>query len=114
MDIINVEKILWTEEYAIGNETIDTQHKGLFKTFNSLIEAIAENDGVKSKAQEILIMLVDYMQTHFKDEEEYMASIKVVGEVEKTKMQDGGTISQLKSNLSKAVELLKEAKCLQI
>jgi hemerythrin len=71
MDITNVEKAAWKDEYSMGNKIIDKQHKGLFETFNSLVEALSVNSVVESKAQEILITLVDYMQTHFSDEEAF-------------------------------------------
>lgn len=71
MAIIDLEKAVWTDEYSMGDETIDKQHQGLFETFNSLVDAISVNGElkVKAKAQEILITLVDHMQTHFSDEE---------------------------------------------
>ena len=69
MAIINVEKALWTDEYATGNKTIDEQHKGLFETFNNLVEALFVTGEIETKAQEILIKLADYVQTHFADEE---------------------------------------------
>lgn len=69
MAIINVEKALWTDEYCMGNETIDKQHKGLFTTYNSLVEAILVTGDPEPKVNEILIALVDYIQSHFSDEE---------------------------------------------
>lgn len=69
MAIINVEKALWTDEYTMGDKTIDKQHKGLFETFNNLVEAVFVTGEIEPKAQEILIQLVDYVQTHFADEE---------------------------------------------
>ena len=70
MALFNVEKAVWADKYAMGDATIDRQHKGLFETFNSLVDAVSANGQVKSKAQEILFKLVDYIQIHFSDEEE--------------------------------------------
>lgn len=69
MGMINVEKALWTDEYATGNETIDGQHKQLFEIFNNLVDALFVTGEAELKAQETLIKLVDYMQFHFIDEE---------------------------------------------
>ena len=63
-----VEKVLWTEQYAVGNETIDQQHQGLFDTYNRLVEATATN-AAGNEVEEVFAALVAYIETHFSDEE---------------------------------------------
>ena len=63
----------WNDGYSINNETIDTQHKELFR----LIAYAHGLDADISKAdlKKIFLALFDYAKNHFKDEEAYMDSI---------------------------------------
>lgn len=68
------EKIVWSDEYSIGIRAIDTQHKKLFMLVNKLYD-LNEFTTTKEEIRSILYDFSDYMQTHFKEEEEYMFSI---------------------------------------
>ncbi len=68
------EKIPWDDRYAIGIESLDDQHKKLFKLVNRLYE-IKEHKITKERLKSILYEFSDYMKTHFHEEEEYMSSI---------------------------------------
>jgi hemerythrin len=68
------EKIPWDDRYAIGIESLDDQHKKLFRLVNRLYE-IKEPKVTKERLKSILYEFSDYMQTHFHEEEEYMSSI---------------------------------------
>ena len=75
------EKVLWKDEYKLGIELLDTQHKQLFSLVNKLYEP--ENQQMtKEELAGILYAFSDYMNVHFKDEEEYMSSIGYPGLLE--------------------------------
>ena len=68
------QKIPWDDRYEIGIEMIDYQHKKLFDLVNRLYY-LEDTGSYKEDLRVILYEFSDYMQTHFKDEEEYMLSI---------------------------------------
>lgn len=61
--------IRWSENYSVGNVTIDEQHKQLF----SLLEKI--QDFQKSDIPVVLTELEEYAQYHFSYEEQYQREI---------------------------------------
>ena len=61
----------WKDEYSVGIESIDTQHKKLLGLINSLQTAVNYKTGAAFE-QEALDELVDYTRTHFKYEEDMM------------------------------------------
>lgn len=68
----------WKEEYSIGVETIDQQHRQLFKIGNKIYDLL-ENymlDDKYDKIASIILQLKEYTIYHFKCEEEYMLEIK--------------------------------------
>jgi hemerythrin len=64
----------WKEIYSVNNPNIDSEHK---KLFDIAQEAFIEVEPTLKtrKIKEVLTKLYDYMKTHFKHEEEYMAQI---------------------------------------
>ena len=70
--------IEWKDEYTIGVDTIDMQHKKLFEIAGRAM-ALMKNEMLTDKYDkivEILEELKDYTVYHFRTEEEYMQSIK--------------------------------------
>ncbi len=67
------EKVPWSNEYKIGISSVDAQHKKLFDLVNALYEI--NDDNMKEELRNILYAFSDYMEIHFKDEEDYMLSI---------------------------------------
>ncbi|MFA7535862.1 MAG: bacteriohemerythrin [Desulfuromonadales bacterium] len=61
----------WTEQLAVGNETIDNQHKELFLRFNQLLEACRMRMG-RENVVEMLSYLDEYVEFHFGEEERLM------------------------------------------
>ena len=61
----------WSEDLATGIEIIDSQHKELLYRINSLMEAISQRKG-REETREITGFLDDYLQLHFKTEEDAM------------------------------------------
>jgi hemerythrin len=65
----------WTPDLSVGVERIDDQHKIWFDKANQLFEA-----GKQGKSKEYIVQMLDfldeYTKQHFRDEEQYMTSIK--------------------------------------
>ena len=62
---------VWSEVFATGIESIDTQHKNLFDAINRLGDCFKEKK-TEAGASEALAFLSQYTQEHFLSEEEYM------------------------------------------
>ena len=61
----------WLNEYNIGVEEIDNQHKSLFANLTLLKQSFSkEEDVIKT-----IKFLVDYTNSHFSKEEEFMQQI---------------------------------------
>ncbi len=58
----------WDEEYSVGIQSIDNQHKEIFKLLNKLLEAMKQ--GLASNVtMEIIVDLEKYAVIHFQKEE---------------------------------------------
>ncbi|THB72252.1 MAG: hypothetical protein D6B25_17145 [Desulfobulbaceae bacterium] len=70
-------KLEWNDEYSTGNDEIDEQHKRWVGLFNRLDDVLLskEQDKMKQTRSEVLKEMFDYVEYHFKFEEDYMASI---------------------------------------
>ena len=69
--------IAWKEEYRIGVEAIDEQHKKLFEIANRAYDLL-KNELLLDKYDQIVAIfdeLKDYTEYHFSCEQKYMASI---------------------------------------
>ncbi|AJQ26540.1 bacteriohemerythrin [Pelosinus fermentans] len=69
--------VKWEAKYSLGVESIDEQHKELFRIANRIYELL-KNEMILDKydhIMEIIDELKNYTVDHFKDEEEYMKSI---------------------------------------
>ena len=63
-------KIVWTDDYLIGDATIDAQHKRLFEFAEELLSA-AE----KKSLTEAAMKLYRHVREHFRHEEDLMLGI---------------------------------------
>jgi hemerythrin len=79
MDIIN-----WKDEFSVGVEEMDNQHKKLFTMINRLIEEQKQLTDPKTIA-ELLTEMTDYAQEHFRAEEYLMAEYGFNRKVEQEK-----------------------------
>lgn len=61
----------WTEDLAVGIETIDKQHKELFKRINNLVAAIKQHR-CKDEIDGTIGFLEEYARFHFSEEEKRM------------------------------------------
>ncbi len=65
------EFMIWKQEFSVGIERLDSQHREIFETINRLYWAIQD----KQQAQivgSILSEMTRYVYTHFRDEESLM------------------------------------------
>ena len=62
---------LWKEEYKIGNEKIDEQHKELFRKVEELFTVAMTGNEAENKKEclEVLDFLISYSMQHFQTEE---------------------------------------------
>jgi hemerythrin len=68
----------WKEEYSIGVDAIDEQHKHLFEIGNKIYDLLENYLSLDKydKIVQIVRELQDYTKYHFKSEEDFMLQIK--------------------------------------
>lgn len=65
--------LAWSDEYALGIPRLDEQHRELFRRIGLLHEALmAGQPG--AEVISVLDFLTEYTQSHFREEEELMAT----------------------------------------
>ena len=62
--------IEWKENFSVGVQEIDTQHKSLINMINELNDAMKNRKG-KEALEKIIQNLVSYVEKHFSTEERY-------------------------------------------
>ena len=86
-------KFEWEDEYCLGNDTIDGEHKKLFDIANKVFST--RTSGITfDEIRNILNELFDYMRYHFKHEEEYMKQISS-GELDYQKAKHAEILSEM-------------------
>ncbi|MXP78142.1 response regulator [Lachnospiraceae bacterium WCA-9-b2] len=68
-------QLVWKDEYNIGVDIIDQEHKRLFKIINKLFRFSDEKSKSQWACQEGIKFFKDHAVKHFAEEENYMASI---------------------------------------
>ncbi len=76
-DYRSVPLIEWNESYSVNVAEIDRQHRRLIALYNKLHEAMVRGRG-NDVLDPIFEELVEYTETHFKDEEQYFYAINYV------------------------------------
>lgn len=71
-------RLEWSEAYSINNTDLDEQHKRWIELYNRLADLMkGENQADLGRAKaETLREMADYVDYHFRFEEEYMRSIE--------------------------------------
>jgi hemerythrin len=66
--------LLWNDDYSIGHDVIDSEHKRLFEIAGQIF---AINNPLMDIAaiKKIVHQLYDYMKKHFEHEEDYMTHV---------------------------------------
>lgn len=62
--------MLWSEDYEIGNELIDGEHKEIFARIDLLMAAKTDDE-----VRQMAVFMANYVVEHFRDEEELMRSV---------------------------------------
>jgi len=62
--------LAWSEDFELGCEQVDSQHRRLFELVSNLVEACTDGYDIKI-LNETLDFLVNYTVQHFHDEEEF-------------------------------------------
>jgi hemerythrin-like metal-binding protein len=65
----------WSDDFALGNELIDSQHQRLFALLERLQQTLDSNTEKDAIIIATLEKLTDYTQQHFLEEERLMARI---------------------------------------
>lgn len=66
-----MDRIEWRDEFSVGVEEIDAQHRELIGLLNELADAKGAG-GASELVSDILSRLVDYVAYHFGNEENHM------------------------------------------
>ena len=72
-------RLIWGEQYNIGVEIIDREHKKLFSILNKLFDFGHKEGKGHFACQEAIKYFKDHAIQHFADEEAYMDSINYPG-----------------------------------
>jgi hemerythrin len=67
--------VSWKNEFSIGVVEIDRQHQQLFHRFDLFLDAVDQGKGER-ELEEVLKFLEEYVQSHFKAEEELQKRFK--------------------------------------
>ena len=68
-------QLVWKDEYNIGVDIIDKEHKRLFKIINKLFRFTDEKNKSQWACEEGIKFFKEHAVKHFAEEEEYMASV---------------------------------------
>lgn len=80
MGDIMASRIEWNDEYLLGINEIDLQHKQLLKLANDLYDVTTGNlENYKLQMPSVLKKLTDYTEYHFKNEEDFMEKHGYIG-----------------------------------
>lgn len=71
-----MERIVWSDEYEIGVDSIDKEHKLLFSTMDKLLKISENEDKSEWACKEGIKYLKNHTVEHFEHEEEYMQSVE--------------------------------------
>ena len=66
--------IKWKEDLSVGIESLDKEHQRWIEILNDFYEGLKAGKS-KEKLEELILAMIDYTRYHFKNEEEYMASV---------------------------------------
>lgn len=95
-------KLDWSDDYAVDGGVIDAEHKSLFATANRVFrisDPIAERDEMIASVKS----LFQYMEEHFRHEEELMMQCEYPALIEHAAMHRRITVS-----MNKAVREIKD------
>jgi len=96
-------KFIWKNQYCLGNESIDSEHKKLFQIANEVF-SIKAAEATFHEIEKIIVSLFDYMRYHFDHEEAYMEEI-AYSEIDYQKQKHAEIIREMNSMLKNAKDI---------
>lgn len=81
-------QFLWKNEYNIGVDIIDREHKKLFRIINKMFSVIEHDKNYQWACQESIKYFKGHTLQHFADEEAYMESIQFEGRAMHKRIHD--------------------------
>jgi len=114
MDNMKTERIKWSDEYSVGIQLIDDQHKELINLTNNLYNHVTGNkEEERAYFDKVIQYVLDYVKNHFVTEEQCMLATNYSGYSEHKHRHDEFTFSVIKSineiNTGKVLALEKFA-----
>jgi hemerythrin-like metal-binding protein len=99
--------IQWTDELSVKIPWFDDEHKQLIAMINKLDEAISAGEGNKALG-ELFVELADYIQNHFKNEEDAMQKLNYPDFASHRKLHDDFviTVNNVKKQHDSGVQAL--------
>lgn len=80
-----MNKLIWSDNWSVGSELLDSQHEAIVRIINTLIEH--RHESVTSElVSDVLNELTQYASKHFRSEEELLESVSYP-DIEKQKRQ---------------------------
>ena len=75
--MVKEEYVSWSNSYSMGIKVIDDQHKGLLEIVNDLYNHSSDNPDEEGEYfKSVIGQAVEYVKTHFAEEEKFMKAIK--------------------------------------
>ena len=95
----------WTDQYLVGFDEIDDEHKQLFSILSSLsLYCLMTNNHQEEEVKRIIQELLDYTNQHFSAEESFMADVQYPGLLQHHRRHKEFTDSVLTYQKEAAVE----------
>lgn len=108
---------IWKEEYCIGVELIDKQHKYMFEIGNNAYKLL-NKDSHMDRYEDVILLIQDlnqYAKFHFHTEEEYMLKINYNEYLDQCldherfiKMIDEMNLEKVDEDIQKHIEVILE------
>ena len=88
----------WKEEYSVGIDSIDQQHKQLFEMGQSMSDLVSnhQDEDIYDELTAMFNELIDYTRYHFESEEQLMAQVNYE-DIEDHKIQHHLFVEKLES-----------------
>ena len=96
-------QVIWNNDYCIGIETIDMQHKKLFDIMHQLDVASQQEADIKDITK-LFDELDNYTKYHFEEEEAYFLTLPA-DEIKRHKKEHDFFISELASTVEQSIRI---------
>jgi hemerythrin-like metal-binding protein len=73
-----MDTIVWRDDFSVGVKRIDIQHQTFINIFNRFVQAY-QNEEAQEILNDTLKEMLDYLKTHFSEEEAWMEKLGYPG-----------------------------------